>query len=153
MFFKRYMKRVLQVTLPALLLAASTPLLASIEYVSIPLPLRAAYRAQYPGNCVLFLRNDMHVRFPNVDLSNWSAKQGIVNVRGAPRNGDIAIIAVPSGPAAPYGHVAMVVDVTPTTMTILEANFSAGRVTERRATGTDLADLQRQFRIFGYYRP
>lgn len=124
-----------------------------IEYLAIPTPLKAATRARYADNCVGFLRNDMKIRLPNIDLTSWQAKQSIVNVSGDPRRGDVAVIAVPRGIAAPYGHVAMVESVTATSITILEANFRSGTVTMRRATGRNLDDAKAQLRIYGFYRP
>ena len=125
----------------------------SIEYLGIPTPLRGAMQPKYPDNCVGFIRNDMGVRLPNVNLTSWAAKQGIVNWRGDPRYGDVAIIAVPTGEAAANGHIALVQEVTATSITIVEANFRKGQVTMRRATGRNLADAAAQLRIYGYYRP
>ena len=124
-----------------------------VQYVSIPTPFKAAIQARHGDNCVAFIRADMKIRLPDVDLTTWQAKQAIVNVRTNPRYGDVAIIAVPTGGAAPYGHLAMVTDVTASSITIVEGNFKSGQVTERRATGKSIADAQSQLRIYGFYRP
>lgn len=138
----------------AVVLGATAAWSASgIEYLTIPTPLKAATLARYADNCVGFLRNDMKIRLPNIDLTSWKAKQSIANVTGDPRQGDVALIAVPKGEAAPYGHVAMVDSVTAKSITILEANFRSGRVTMRRASGRDLTDAKAQLRIYGFYRP
>lgn len=128
-----------------------SPAYGRVEYLSIPTPYKAALTARYPDNCVFFLRNDLKVRLPT-GLTYWSAKLKLINVKGSPRDGDVAMIEV-SGTYRENGHVAMVDNVTKTSITIIEANYKAGRVTMRRATGRDLADAASQLNIRGYYRP
>jgi len=122
------------------------------EYLSIPTPLRAAHQARYKDNCVLFLRRDMRARMPTSDLTYWDSKRSAINVRGTPRRDDIAMISVARGSSAIYGHVALVYNVTSTSITILEANFRAGQVTMRRATGRTTAAAAAVLNIAGYYR-
>lgn len=122
------------------------------EYLTIPTPLRAAHQARNKDNCVLFLRRDMRARMPTRDLTYWDSKLAAINVRGTPRRDDIAMIRVASGQFAINGHVALVYEVTRTSITILEANWDGPRVTMRRATGRDTAAAAAVLNIAGYYR-
>lgn len=122
------------------------------EFLSIPTPLRAAWQAQHKDNCVLFLRRDMRAGMPSGDLTLWEAKRAAINVRGTPRRGDIAMIPLRSGAYASNGHVALVYEVTSTSITVLEANWRPGQVTMRRATGRDTAAAAAVLNIAGYYR-
>lgn len=122
------------------------------EYLTIPTPLRAAHQARYKDNCVLFLRRDMRASMPTSDLTYWEAKRSAINVRGTPRRNDIAMISIASGSYAINGHVALVYELTSTSITILEANWRAGQVTMRRATGRTAAAAAALLNIAGYYR-
>jgi surface antigen len=51
------------------------------------------------------------------------------------------------------GHVAIVEEVTDTTITILEANFYAGRVSRRAASAASVEEAAGLLGIAGYYRP
>ena len=51
------------------------------------------------------------------------------------------------------GRVAVVEEVSDTSLTIIEGNYLMGSVTRRTATGKDLADAARQLGIVGYYKP
>lgn len=121
-------------------------------YLTIPTPLRAAHQARYKDNCVLFLRRDMRARMPVADLTYWDAKRASINVRGNAQRDDIAMIPISSGPYAQNGHVALVYNVTSTSITILEANWRAGQVTMRQATGRSTAAAAALLNIAGYYR-
>ena len=134
--------------------AEAQPYALGITYPTIPSTMTGALNAKYPGNCVLFLRNDVGIKpWPNVNLESWAAKKSIINVRGAPRYGDLAIIEVPSGKFAANGHIAMVRDVTANSIEILEADFGGPRVQMRRATASKLKEAEGMLRIVGYYRP
>lgn len=130
----------------------SSAALAGVSYLTLPTPWSAVQNARHTDNCVLFLRNDLKIKLPT-GLTSWSAKRRLINVTGTPRYGDVAIIEVPTGAAREYGHVAMVYSVSSTSITIVEANFRAGRVTMRRATGRDRTDAASQMNIRGYFRP
>ena len=134
-------------------LACSTTAFAAVTYLTIPTVLYGANLPQYPDNCVLFLRYDMKIALPRINLTTWTAKKSIVNVSGSPRSGDVAIIRIPRGTSATDGQVAQVRSVTSTSITVLEANYRAGKVTMRQATGTNLADAAAQLNIYGYFRP
>lgn len=122
------------------------------EFLTIPTPLRAAHQARHKDNCVAFLRRDMRARMPTSDLTYWEAKRSAINVRGTPRRDDIAMIPLASGQYQYNGHVALVYEVTSTSITILEANWRAGQVTMRRATGRNTAAAAALLNIAGYYR-
>lgn len=79
-------------------------------------------------------------------------KTNIINSR-RPTVGSVAIIEVPRGYAQPYGHVAVVEEVTRNSITIIEANYGGRRVQRRRSVGRDLDEAASQLRIVGYYRP
>ena len=67
--------------------------------------------------------------------------------------GYVAIIEVPSGGSAKYGHVAYVEAVTKDSITISETNFGGKHLQFRTAVGTSLADAEKQLRIVGYWAP
>lgn len=132
--------------------AANAATKYGVEYVSIPTPLKAAINAKYKDNCVLFLKRDMKINLGTTDLTFWDAKAKLINVRGAPKYGDVAMIPV-TGTYAVNGHVAMVYQSTSSTLTILEANWKAGTVTMRKSTGKDLNDAIARLKIAGFHRP
>lgn len=132
--------------------SASAQSRANPEFLSIPTPLRAAHQARHKDNCVAFLRRDMRARMPTSDLTYWEAKRSAINVRGTPRRDDIAMIPLTSGQYQYNGHVALVYEVTSTSITILEANWRPGQVTMRRATGRNTAAAAAVLNIAGYYR-
>lgn len=122
------------------------------EFLTIPTPLRAAHQARHKDNCVAFLRRDMRARMPTSDLTYWEAKRSAINVRGTPRRDDIAMIPLASGQYQYNGHVALVYEVSSTSITILEANWRSNQVTMRRATGRNTAAAAAVLNIAGYYR-
>ena len=85
-------------------------------------------------------------------MDEWEKKLAIINVNGTPRPGDVAIIEVPHGAAAVYGHMAMVKDVTEVSIQIEEANFRAGWITIRTSIGSDLQEAMHALAIVGFYR-
>lgn len=101
-------------------------------------------------NCVLFARD----RVPSLPygLDTWQGKRNAIN-SSVPRVGSVAMIGFTSGPYRDIGHAAVVEDVTANAITIIEANYAAGQITRRTATGTDAADAARQLNIAGYYQP
>jgi hypothetical protein len=80
-------------------------------------------------------------------------KRKAISPNSSARAGSIAIIEVPSGDYAKYGHVAYVEAVSENAITITETNFGGRHYQRRIATGRDLADAERQLRIIGYYQP
>ena len=86
-------------------------------------------------------------------LFTFQNKRDIITPSARARVGSIAIIEVPSGASAQYGHIAYVEAVSENSITITETNFGGRRYQKRTATGRDLADAERQLRIIGYYRP
>ena len=90
-------------------------------------------------NCVLYVR----ARVPQMPFGLWtiSNKKKIINDH-TPRVGSVAIINV----GLPWGHVALVKKVGSRHLTIKEANFKYGKITERHGTTADL-------KIIGYYNP
>jgi CHAP domain len=113
---------------------------------------------QNTSNCVFFLRDDLGVHLP-YGLSDWNGKKDLVNSSIIPQKGDVAIIPYKDSTGVEIGHVALVTNVTPTSITIVEANFRTnpatgqGRVTSRIATGADLGDAAKELNIYGFYRP
>jgi surface antigen len=63
------------------------------------------------------------------------------------------MIGFSTGEYKDIGHSAVVESVSGNSITVIEANYTAGQITRRTATGTDLADAARQLGIAGYYRP
>jgi hypothetical protein len=104
------------------------------------------------NNCVYFLSRDLHVTLPG-NLYTYKEKQNIANFQGTPRKGDVAIMKVNSGPDAPYGHLALITDVTSTSITIVEANYHAGIVDSRVSTAPTLQGAEQSLNITGFYRP
>lgn len=104
----------------------------------------------HSDNCVFFARD----RVPTLPygLGSWKGKLAIVNAHDA-RTGDVAMIRVGSGLYRDVGHVAIVEEVTETSLTILEANYYAGRVSRRTATAANVNDAATALGISGYFRP
>ncbi len=90
-------------------------------------------------NCVLFARS--LVKSLPFGLWNIKDKRKIINTH-KPQHGDIAIINV----GMPWGHVAYVEKVGKWHITITEANFKFGKITERH-------DTEKNLKILGYYQP
>lgn len=107
-------------------------------------------RDRHSDNCVFFVR--ARVRSLPYGLGTWTGKLAIINAR-VPRRGDVAIIKVGGGPYRDVGHVAIIEQVTANTLTILEANFYAGRVSRRTATGANARETAALLGIAGYFRP
>lgn len=63
------------------------------------------------------------------------------------------MIHIASGAYKDIGHVALIETVTDNSITILEGNYYAGRISRRTATGADVADAARLLSITGYFRP
>lgn len=90
-------------------------------------------------NCVLFARRYV----PKLPYGLWTLgdKRKIINA-SKPKVGSVAVIN-----AGPWGHVAVVTTVWGNGMvTIKEANYKTGRITERR-------DIPVKLKIEGYYQP
>lgn len=104
----------------------------------------------HSDNCVFFVRE----RVPSLPygLGTWTGKLAIINAH-APQPGDVAIIHVGSGVYRDVGHVAIIEEVTDSTITILEGNFYAGHVSRRTATAADAPEAARLLGIVGYFRP
>jgi hypothetical protein len=90
-------------------------------------------------NCVLFARS-LVKKLP-FGLWTISDKKKIINSHKA-QHGSIAIIKT----GFIWGHVAYVESVGKNHITITEANFRAGKITERHGTEKDL-------KILGYFQP
>lgn len=99
-------------------------------------------------NCVLWARSQVPSLPTN--LTTYSQKLAIINHR-FPRVGSVAVIYVPSGPSAPYGHLAVVRGVTINSngslnVRLQEANWSPCEITWRTGTPESL-------RIQGFFDP
>ena len=107
-------------------------------------------RAAHSDNCVFYAR----ARVPSLPygLGTWTCKLAIINAH-APQPGDVAVINVASGVYKDVGHVAIVEEVTDSTITILEGNFYAGLVSRRSAVGADAKEAAGLMGIVGYFRP
>ena len=140
--------------------ANSTPPEAGAKRVTCPPPLVAKPPAPAPKlgvvttilgtgpkytNCVLYARS--RVKTLPSGLFNWDAKLKAVNSH-SPAAGSIAMI-----PYQQEGHVAYVEKISGNTITIIEANFSSGKLTRRVSTGSSLADAEGRLKIVGYFRP
>jgi hypothetical protein len=101
-------------------------------------------------NCVYFARD----RVPSLPygLDTWQGKLNAINSH-TPRAGSVAMIGLTSGVYRDIGHSAIVESVNGNSITIIEANYKAGQITRRTATGTDLDDAARKLGIEGYYQP
>lgn len=90
-------------------------------------------------NCVLFARS----RCPKLPFGLWTIKdkKKICN-DNTPRVGSVAVMNV----GLPWGHVGIVTAVGKNHITIQEANFKIGKITERHNT---IANLK----IVGYFNP
>lgn len=90
-------------------------------------------------NCVFYVR----ARVPNLPYGLWtiSDKKKIVNSKKA-KVGNVAIIKT----NFIFGHVAIVIHKDGRNITICEANFKAGKITERCGTEENL-------KIIGYFDP
>lgn len=88
-------------------------------------------------NCVFFVR----ARVPRLPFGLWTLadKKKIINDH-TPRVGSVAIMNV----GLPWGHVGIIMKVGTQHLTILEANYKYGKITERHGNTTDL-------RILGYF--
>lgn len=124
----------------------------------VPQPITARRRiattildsAPHADNCVFFVRD--RVRSLPYGLGTWKGKLAIINAH-TPQRGDVAVIQVGSGVYKDVGHVAVIEEVTDTTMTILEANFYAGRVSRRTASAASVEEAAGLLGIAGYFRP
>ncbi|MDE2133922.1 MAG: hypothetical protein KGJ49_04925 [Alphaproteobacteria bacterium] len=111
-----------------------------------------AVTPQHADNCVYFLSKDMHVSLPG-GLFTYADKYALPHVQGPPKKGDVAIIKV-TGKYADEGHVALVTDVTATSITIVEANFyQSGAVDSRISTASSLQAAEQKLHITAFYRP
>lgn len=105
---------------------------------------------RHSDNCVFFVRD--RVRSLPYGLGTWKGKLAIINAR-VQRAGDVAVIEVGSGVYRDVGHVAIIEQVTANSLTIFEANFYAGRVSRRTATGANAGEAAALLGIAGYFRP
>ncbi len=107
-------------------------------------------RDLHSDNCVFFVRD----RVPSLPygLGTWTGKLAIINAH-VPQPGDVAVIQVGSGVYKDVGHVAIVEEITGSTITILEGNLYAGYVSRRTATGANAGDAAGLLGIVGYFRP
>jgi surface antigen len=99
--------------------------------------------------CVIYVREI--VKSLPYGLTTWADKKRIINSYTC-KPGSVAIIQVPSGAAAQYGHVAYVDACGKTGITIREANFRRDTITRRVAT-PNIAQAEKELRIVGYWRP
>jgi hypothetical protein len=111
-----------------------------------------SFAPKYVSNCVAFLKEDLKINLP-AGLTSYEDKRAIINVSGRPQIGDVAIMNVPRGESAPYGHLAVVRDVGSNDIKILEAHYFGNSVSERISTGTNFKDAENQLNIVGYWRP
>ncbi|MFA7662630.1 MAG: CHAP domain-containing protein [Patescibacteria group bacterium] len=90
-------------------------------------------------NCVLWARE----KVASLPFGLWTItdKRKIINSNN-PKAGSVAIIKT----GFIWGHVAVVVKVGSNHITIKEANFKYGKITERHGTEKDL-------KIVGYFKP
>jgi len=90
-------------------------------------------------NCVFYARE----KVPNLPFGLWTLqdKKNIINSR-KPEEGSVAIIET----RQKWGHVAVVKYVGKRHITIKEANWEAGKITERHG-------LEKDFNILGYFKP
>jgi len=69
----------------------------------------------------------------------------------------VAIIKIPNGEYAPYGHVAKVINVNLNgpikSITLKEANYPTKGIRTRTITGKNLEEIHAKAHIEGYYRP
>lgn len=105
----------------------------------------------YDDNCVLFIRNVKHVTFPG-NLFSWDDKKRIKN-SDKPKKGSIALIDVGNK----VGHVALVEKVDSKgdkqSITIVEANFPHRGYWRRTAKGKSINSIEKELKIYGYFRP
>lgn len=99
--------------------------------------------------CVLYVREI--VKSLPYNLISWSDKKKIINSYTC-KAGSVAIIQVPSGSAAQWGHVAYVQACDKSGITIREANFRKDTITRRVAT-PNILQAEKELRIVGYWRP
>ena len=104
----------------------------------------------HSDNCALFARD----KVPTLPygLDTWNGKLNAMN-SNTPKVGSVAMIGFSSGAYKDIGHAAVVESVSGNSITIIEANYTAGKLSRRTATGADLADAARQLGIAGYYQP
>ena len=104
----------------------------------------------HSDNCALFARD----KVPTLPygLDTWNGKLNAMN-SNTPKVGSVAMIGFSSGAYKEIGHAAVVESVSDNSITIIEANYTAGKFSRRTATGADLADAARQLGIAGYYEP
>jgi len=104
----------------------------------------------HSDNCVLFARD----RVPSLPhgMNTWAGKKKAINSNTAVK-GSVALIPYTDSKGEEIGHAAYVENVDGNTITLLEANFSPGKITRRTATGTDLNEAARQLKIAGFYVP
>ena len=90
-------------------------------------------------NCVFYVR----ARVPKLPYGMWTIrnKKAICN-DNTPRKGSVAIMYV----GLPWGHLGIITKVGKRHVTIKEANFKHGKITERHGTTADLM-------IIGYFNP
>jgi hypothetical protein len=147
------LNKFLIVTSAVLSIAVPTAGWCAVTYETIPAAYKTiAAKTTNGGNCLAFLSKDLGIKFPPVDLTYLTAKRGIMNVTGTPHVGDVAIINTP-GKYVLNGHVALVISVTTTSISILEAHYAGNTVTVRKAVGKNLMDAQSQLGVLGFYRP
>lgn len=105
-------------------------------------------KAKNSDNCVLYARG----KVPSLPtgLFNWQDKKNAIN-SNTPREGSVAMIPYIDKTGEAVGHAAVVESVTSNSITIIEGNWSSGKVTRRTATGVDLNDAANQLKIAGYY--
>jgi hypothetical protein len=123
---------------------------AKVNIAMVPLQGPEAINA---GNCVSYLKETKGIKLP-ANLVNWEAKRAIINAK-EPKKGYVAIIRVPSGEWAPYGHVALLVEVRDNgrekRLVLEEANYPRAGIWQRTATGQTIKEIEKALNIEGYY--
>lgn len=103
----------------------------------------------YSGECVQFAR-ERSPRLPT-GLFTWQDKKNIINSR-KPSADSVAVIGFNTGNYVDIGHVAVVESFNNNSITILEANYTVGKISRRTAIGSSLSDAENQLGIVGYFR-
>lgn len=90
-------------------------------------------------NCVKWVRE----RVPNLPSGLWTIldKKNIINSYKA-KIGRVAIMNV----GLPWGHVGLITNVGNNHITIQEANYKIGKITERHG-------IEKELKILGYFNP
>jgi surface antigen len=108
----------------------------------------------FGDNCVQYAKSKCEW-LRSYSLLTWEQKQHAVNCN-SPKKGRVAVIRIPNGEYARYGHVAIVVDVDKEgrkkSITLEETNYPRPGLWKRKCSGDNIDEIENKLNIIGYIK-